>query len=696
VRTLRSLGISAAAVGLLSACGPDLPGPELEQKGFALSPGLPGVDRAGVISVSEAQALISADQIAWSGAYVGGPCNGGSGWTKSAMVTLSQATNWQYMPIYVGQQASSICGSSTLTSGQGTTDGNDTVTIMGQYAWAANTGIPVCLDVEGGTAGVSGVSAYVQAWATAVHAGGYKAYVYSSPSGLVSFAQAGLPIDGAWIAEWPYSSFQAGLSPYAETTVNPYFTNHNRAWQYAGAGNYDYSTSDLVLAPPPGQTLAPAPTLNQVSGNDAVTVVNWPDGHAEAFFMSSQSELTHVWTSGPGETWGSAASLAPGDSCGSAAIFWPSPLLYAEAFSPLADGGTGHLWEVSGTWNTYQPLGGSELGHLQALTWPDGHTEVFATGAGAVWHQYWDTTSSAWSGWQSLGGTVVSGPSAIVWGDGHADVFATGSGGAVQHSSTGTTSTTWSAWASLGGSLASRPVPVRLASGNVNIYGIGTDGHLYEAVWDGGWPGFNAVDSSTAVVGEPSAIVNTDDSVEVFARDSSGNVVHARNGGTWTAFQSVGASQAAASDPFAWVRKDGTVDVFAVAPSGELVVGNRNSAGVWGSWASLASGAASCAAPIVILDGGSPVPDAGSPGTDAGRSGTDAGGPSTDAGTSGTDAGSPGNGNDAGPTASGVDGGPGGPAVQGCGCGSTAGVPLVLFAVVVAWASRRRRAASFW
>jgi MYXO-CTERM domain-containing protein len=651
VRSARSLAACAVSLGVLS-CGPGQGTGVFGHVRQAAGSYAGGLDVAGALSVSQAQSYQTNDGITWSGAYIGGACNGGSGWTKSVLTSISQATGWTYMPIYVGQQDSSICSASTLTAPQGTADGQDTVTVMGQYAWVPDGGIPVCLDVEAGTYSnnPSSTLSYVQAWADAVHAGGYKAYVYSSPDAINAFAAMSLPIDAVWIADWTYpsNSFEQNLSPYGITSVTAY-TNHDRAWQYCD-GTVDSDTADLVLAPPPGQTIAPAPTLSQLAANDAVSAFNWPDGHAEAFFTTPGGQLMHLSTTGTTETWSASASLATGASCGPASIYWPSPWLYGEVFSPLADGGTGHLWETGGTWNGFQAYGGTDLGHFQTVTWPDGHTEVFALGAdGAVWHQWWDVGTSAWSGWQSLAGSFTQGPSAMLWNDGHGEVFATAAGGVVSHAVSNASG--WSTWSSLGGALASMPVPVRTPNGDVTLVGIGTDGALYAATSNGTWGSFAAVTPGGGMGGQPAAVPNSDGSLEVFARDSMGRVVHTRSGNpSWSAVQVLGTALVASSDAFGWTRSDGSVDVFAVDSSGNLSSLHRDTSGTWGSaWTTLSGGAAACSPVLTVPDGGSGQDSGMSSGSDAGN-GTD-GGSASDGGTSNL----------------GPDGGTGG-ATGGCGC----------------------------
>src|SRR5580698_2602726 len=88
---------------------------------------LRGVDRASAFSASEAKTLANSDAVKWTGVYIGGPCNAGSGWTKALVASFASTLCWTFMPVYVGRQTSSICGADTLTATQGTADGKAAV-----------------------------------------------------------------------------------------------------------------------------------------------------------------------------------------------------------------------------------------------------------------------------------------------------------------------------------------------------------------------------------------------------------------------------------------------------------------------------------------------------------------------------------------------------------------------------------------
>lgn len=222
---------------------------------------LRGVDRASAFTMAEARTLKTSHGVKWSGVYIGGPCNAGSGWTKALVASFASDLDWTFMPVYVGQQSSAICGAHTLTAAQGTTDGEAAVTRMQAFGWQPNRKIPVVLDLEAGaySSNPAAATTYAKAWRDAVRTGGYLGYIYSNPTGINGLYDAGCKFDGAWPASWFFSTFHAS-APADLDQLGTRYTHQNRAWQYAGsfavagAGTVDGDTSDLLLAPAPGGT----------------------------------------------------------------------------------------------------------------------------------------------------------------------------------------------------------------------------------------------------------------------------------------------------------------------------------------------------------------------------------------------------------------------------------------------------------
>jgi len=237
-------------------------------------PILRGTDRASAFSTHEARILKDNHFVRWTGVYIGGPCSGGSGWTRSVVSAIHSATGWQFMPIYVGQQASSICHAHRLTYRRGHRDGNAAVQHMKDFGWLPDRDIPVALDVEAATYfdNEAASTRYVRGWVNAVHKAGYRAYVYGSPFALAHFHDARVRIDGAWAASFFFHHFEK-VRPGELDQMGSRFRHHNRAWQYAGdfavsgAGKVDASTSHLLLAPRPGGSNHPAIMHRNVPGS---------------------------------------------------------------------------------------------------------------------------------------------------------------------------------------------------------------------------------------------------------------------------------------------------------------------------------------------------------------------------------------------------------------------------------------------
>ena len=220
-----------------------------------------GVDRASELSVHEARILHADHGVKWTGVYIGGPCNGGSGWTRGGVAAIAKATGWRFMPIYVGQQSAGICGAHDLSYARGHADGLAATNHMKAFGWEPHRDIPVALDVEAGAyfGNPAAATRYVRGWVNAVRAEGYRAYVYGSPYALNHFHDARVRIDAAWAASYFYSGFRS-VTPEHLSQMGSRYKHDNRAWQYAGnfhvagAGSIDASTSRLLLAPRPGGT----------------------------------------------------------------------------------------------------------------------------------------------------------------------------------------------------------------------------------------------------------------------------------------------------------------------------------------------------------------------------------------------------------------------------------------------------------
>ena len=283
-RSLCLLVMSGLAAGCL---GPGSVGDEEA----ALQAVQQGVDRAGEFSPTEADALkraYNSPAVSFTGVYIGGPCNGGSGWTEAGVTAIYNATKWGFLPIYVGQQSSAICGAHNLTAAQGTTDGKEAVTDLKAFKWYPGLHIPIALDLEAGaySSDNAGAVAYAKSWAAEVAAAGYDPYVYSSVTALNAIASAGTVVVGAWPACWLVNNgtYTSGLSPSGINKdcvlqLTSYWTSRPGIWQYnsgpaSNGDNVDYDVATIAMAPVPGTMPAPPADMAKPAGTDG--------GHAVA------------------------------------------------------------------------------------------------------------------------------------------------------------------------------------------------------------------------------------------------------------------------------------------------------------------------------------------------------------------------------------------------------------------------------
>src|SRR5690349_11142853 len=262
-RTIPAIAVLALTIPTACASPPDDPAPAATDQAATVQV-LRGTDRASVFSPGEAATLRTNFGVAWTGVYIGGPCNGGSGWTRDTVTAIAAATGWQFLPIYVGSQLGIGCSATALGYAQGRADGDQAAARMRAFGWDGGGDIPVVLDIERSTFDQNhgATTDYARGWLDAVHADGYRGYIYGSFTMLNAFAAAGLPVDGAWVAVFLSASGTGGfedVSPYdSRALLGGNFSTHNRAWQYhgsaaiAGAGRVDTDVSDLLLAPAPG------------------------------------------------------------------------------------------------------------------------------------------------------------------------------------------------------------------------------------------------------------------------------------------------------------------------------------------------------------------------------------------------------------------------------------------------------------
>ncbi len=448
------------------------------------------------------------------------------------------------------------------------------------------------------------------------------------------------------------------------------------------AGDTNCCDKDLAVAADYGQwhykqALVPPATAN---GNLAMTMVSWPDAHVELFAETAAGQAIHVYTTGAGDSWSTAAELGA-SSCGIASVFWPpGETNNVSIFDARPDGKTESITYATGAWPSFGSFDGAGLSRMSTLAYTDGRVQVFALGTdGAIWQKLWSPSTTAWSAWSSMGGDFATGAAPILWGDGHGEIFATDAAGTAWHNSTSSaTSTSWSGWQALtGAKLATRPMPARWADGHVQLFARGQDDTLYTTNYaSSGWPPFTQVNPGTTIQGEPSVLVYAAYGPEVFARDPKGNLMHTWTEGTSLVAWASDFNQVLGSDPFAWMRPDGQAEVFGVDGSGNLVK-SLHAGATWSVFSTIATGIDPCTSV--------PTPPSPKGGGGSGGSGGSGGGAGSGGGGH---AGSSGAGGSSGDGATGASGGCSAAGSPGPAAPAGWGVALL----VAGAALRRRRA----
>ena len=565
---------------------------------------LRGVDSASVLSASAARLLQSNYGVQWTGVYIGGPCSAGSGWDRASVDAIAQATKWSFLPTYVGQESSSICGASNLTEGQGQADGHAAASIMPSFGWEAKRDIPIALDVEQATYAddPSGAIAYVRGWVAAVKSDGYLAYVYSNPDGINAFASAGLAIDAAWVASYFYSGF-ASVTPYDLGQIGGNFSHQNRAWQYAGnvfvsgVGAVDCDVSDMVLAPGPGGSNVGS-TPAAAAGSGSGIAVN-EDGRLEAFVRGTDNAVSHDWQTTPeGATWSGWSGLG--------GILSSDPRVALNANGTLeifylgTNGAVFHRWQTSagGSWSNEASLGGDFVGQVAVARNADGRLEAFSRGTDdALLHDWQTTPGGSWSGWSTLGGILASDVTVGANKDGALEVFYQGTNHALFHRWQTTPGGSWSSEASIGGALAGDVAVGTNDDGRLEAFYEGTDRalwHVWQTTAGGSWS--SAASIGGVLAGDPAVARNQDGRLEVFFQASPSDLQHVWQttpGGSWSNAGSLGGTLGGGVSVQA--NADGRLEVFYRGAAGALWHQWQTTSG--GSWSAAASLGGDVAAP---------------------------------------------------------------------------------------------------
>jgi hypothetical protein len=293
---------------------------------------------------------------------------------SAAWVSQESLAGWHMMPIYVGLQSpSNSCGCAGISPAAASTQGAEAAqdAIVQAQALGMGGGNPIYDDMEAynrTSANTAAVLAFLQAWTTTLHTGGYLSGVYSSDaSGIADLvAQNGIGYvepDELWIANW--NNQQSTTDPDVPATE---WSAHQRLHQFRGAHNETYGGATINIdgdyldgataaagtgsgvdaAPTP----APAPSLRVTGG---------PDG---------STDLTPSWTGATGvASWELMGGSSP------TSFSYAAPIIAASGRLPVVTKNAFAYWEVEAL-----DANGQLLGTSPATATP-AHVMIFGNSA---------------------------------------------------------------------------------------------------------------------------------------------------------------------------------------------------------------------------------------------------------------------------------------------------------------------------
>jgi tRNA A-37 threonylcarbamoyl transferase component Bud32 len=189
---------------------------------------------------------------------------------------------------------------------------------------------------------------------------------------------------------------------------------------------------------------------------------------------------------------------------------------------------------TNGSWSAWTALPGGPAytGNPAVVAAKDGRLIVFARAATGQVAEIWQTSpgSASWQGPVPLGPTIThSSPAAVTWPDGHLEVFALLSDAHVGYVSQSVTSGggTWTGWSSLGGPVTGPPAVALDATGHPQVFAA-TAGRLlaHDYYRNGHWAGWVQAPGKARYVGVPGVAADADGRLEVFARSTNGDLLH--------------------------------------------------------------------------------------------------------------------------------------------------------------------------
>ena len=241
-------------------------------------------------TVSQLQTWYTDSPYRYANVYIGGTnaaCTQPN--LSQSWVTQVTGQGWGLIPTWVGLQApcSSCTGCSKFSStastagSQGVSEAQSAASTMSSIGLAGSVVYYDLQEYSGASSCDAAASAFVNGWVQEMHALGYTAGVYGSPTNANSdwLSIANSP-DAVWLALWNGSASVENLSPVPNTD----WANHQRIHQYSGGVNETYGGVTLNIdqdyldgpvatsgAQPPGFSLSASPAALSIAQGASAT-----------------------------------------------------------------------------------------------------------------------------------------------------------------------------------------------------------------------------------------------------------------------------------------------------------------------------------------------------------------------------------------------------------------------------------------